>query len=104
MGKKQFTYDSKGNLIFVKNFRADLLPNPLLNPPYKVKEAKGHKSRGHSQNETPLEMTRVTDAYGRKPKVSLVGQLETPFILEEINPMGSNFNEAEPNQGVTIME
>jgi hypothetical protein len=38
--KKQITYDSKGDVIFIKNFKADSLPNPLLNPPYKIKSIK----------------------------------------------------------------
>lgn len=37
MKKRLVTYDSKGDVIFIKNFRADVLPNPLINPPYKIK-------------------------------------------------------------------
>ena len=36
-GQKRITYDTKGDVIIIKNVKADLLPNPLLNPPYKIK-------------------------------------------------------------------
>lgn len=40
MKKRLITYDSKGDVIFIRNFKADTLPNPLLNPPYKIKMPK----------------------------------------------------------------
>lgn len=43
--KKLITYDSKGDIIFVKNLRADALPNPVLNPPYKIKIQKIQASK-----------------------------------------------------------
>ena len=41
LSKKLITYDSKGDIIFIKTVRADGLPNPILNPPFKVKEIRG---------------------------------------------------------------
>lgn len=35
--QRLISYDSNGNLLVVKNVKADGLPNPLLNPPYKIK-------------------------------------------------------------------
>ena len=35
--RRLITYDSKGDVIIIKSIRADALPNPLLNPPYKIK-------------------------------------------------------------------
>lgn len=49
MKKRVITYDSNGEVIFVKNFRADTLPNPLLNPPYKIKILK-QQQQSHGGN------------------------------------------------------
>jgi hypothetical protein len=38
--KRLITYDTKGDVIIIKSLRADALPNPLLNPPYKIKGTK----------------------------------------------------------------
>jgi hypothetical protein len=38
MAKKVFTYDYNGDLIFVRNVRADILPSPMLNLPFKFNE------------------------------------------------------------------
>lgn len=46
--KRLITYDSKGDIIFIKNLKADALPNPLLTPPYKIRLNK-HGTRGESQ-------------------------------------------------------
>ncbi len=36
---QQYTYDNKGEVIFIKSPMADRLPNPLLNPKFRVKDA-----------------------------------------------------------------
>ena len=38
--KKLITYDSNGDIIIIRNIKADGLPNPILNPPYKIKGPK----------------------------------------------------------------
>lgn len=36
--KKVFTYDYNGDILLIRGLRADKLPSPLLNMPYKVKD------------------------------------------------------------------
>ena len=40
MAKKTYTFDYKGDLLFVNNLRTDGLPQPLVNPPFKIKDFK----------------------------------------------------------------
>lgn len=113
--KRLITYDSKGDIIFIKNLKADALPNPLLTPPYKIRLNK-HGTRGESQmssythsNAQPTllpqeEQQSKKKAYIKGEKVALLAHLEGNHIKNEIVPMGSVFNEVEPNEGIKIGE
>ncbi|CDW75875.1 UNKNOWN [Stylonychia lemnae] len=109
LAKKQITYDSKGDVIFIKNVRADGLPNPLLNPPFKIKSQKKDRERETTRSEfmeTHSSMKTNEDGTKKKPKIQplLLASIEIPLIKNEITPMGSVFNETEPQDGIKITE
>eukprot|EP00347_Sterkiella_histriomuscorum_P019977 403339569 len=114
MKKRLITYDSKGDVIFIKNFRADVLPNPLLNPPYKIKSQKQSVVRGTADSQlseynqtqrTNLDESNVQKKRVQKiEKVQLLSQIEAPQIKNEVIPMGSVFNETEPSEGIKVGE
>ena len=88
--------------------KADALPNPLLNMPFKVKEfrltSKLETSRQLSNMQADEQPKKSSMSGFRKQKVVLIDQLETPTIKNEIHPMGSTFTDTEPNKGVIVME
>jgi len=43
-----FTYDDKGDIIFVKSVKPDILPEAVLNLPYKLKLIRGKHEQGRT--------------------------------------------------------